>query len=229
MKHLILPFIAATTLFLLFSPSTTTATDDDNTIYDVTKKPLVAGKDYYVVPYKYGRLMGGFTWKLFKKDIFRCPHYYVPQVKDNNNYGEATAFFPKSGKNTVTLSTNLNIVFSNASPESGLPIICPESSNVWKVVTDTYAGVSYIELGGRKGTSDKSTWFTIEKYDAFTYKIRYCPPYESGQLSVCGTLGFVSSPNGGGQRLLGVNATHPIQFVFQTQPIPPKENAMYVI
>lgn len=217
MKHLIVPLAATTTLlFLLFSPPTTTATDGDDIIYDVMGQPLVPGQGYYIVPFKYENVGGGFRWE---QDT--SGHYHVSQVFANTDFGSPIAFFPKSSsQNTVTLSTDLNIVFPQYYPPK-VP------SNVWKVVTNEDSGISYVELGGEKGATDSSSsWFTIAEHDG-SYLIKYCP--KSGEPSVCGALAVVSPPDD--RRWLGVisNVSNALTFMLEPTQFFQKNNAKYVI
>ncbi|KMT03721.1 hypothetical protein BVRB_8g188700 [Beta vulgaris subsp. vulgaris] len=216
MKHLIL--FLASLYCAVTAAAITTITADDNSVYTVIGDPLLAGQDYYVVPYNYGDVGGGLTWKLKQELLAICPHYYVLQVEDNLNFGEPTAFFPSNSRqNQITLSNKLNILFSKVSPPASPPFVCPASSNVWKVVADDSTGIVYVELGGRKGRSrDTNSWFTIEELDEGGYQIKYCDSTKRKTASVCGGLGIVSL-NGG--RYLGVNATNPVAFAFETQQI----------
>ncbi|KAL2895046.1 Kunitz trypsin inhibitor 2 [Bienertia sinuspersici] len=218
MKHFLhLPILATTTLLLLLShPITSTNAED---VLDAYGNPLIPGQNYYVVPYSKND-GGGFAWAL-KKEVSLCPHFYVQPLDDSDGYGEYTTFVPKSYRqNTITVSSDLNIMFSDISLPPPPPIICRSTSSYWLLYDDSTSGMFFVRLGG--SLRNEESMFKIEKHEVHGYKIRYCPGqsysygYGYGDVAflgdvVCGDLGVVY---GYGGRWLGVNNTSPLAVMF---------------
>ncbi|KAL2927421.1 Miraculin [Bienertia sinuspersici] len=178
MKHFLhLPILATTTLLLLLIHPIISTTNED--VLDIHGRPLIPGHNYYIVSSKDG---GGFRWSLKKEFSILRPHYYVKPVDDYVEYGNYTTFIPKSSRqNTITVSSDLNIMFSDIK----LPRrhVCSwRTSNYWKLAADSTTGMLFVSLEGSQG--DEESMFKIEKHDVLGYKLRHCPsqPYAYGTV-----------------------------------------------
>lgn len=216
MKRHFLP--SATTTTLLFFLLLSTTANGYNFVYDTSGDPLVAGGEYYIVPFDYNPKGGGFTWKENKKFLALCPEFNIIQITDGTNYGQPTSFYSVGTKKTkITLSTEVNIVFPEVSPPKGLPVLCSSSSNIWKVVGNE------VELGGSKGDY-KDSLFTIEAHDQGGYIINYCPNKYS--KVGCGGLGIAIRD---GQRRLVVNNAKPLAVGFSHETIVDNIDGKYAV
>ncbi|KAI5678085.1 hypothetical protein M9H77_09035 [Catharanthus roseus] len=189
-------------LYALLSFSTVTK-QSPPAVLDADGHQLQPGSKYYIIPFHSGN-GGGLA--LSSKDI-PCPFYVMQENLEASN-GLPLRFLPaNSTQQTITLSSDLNIVFNAGT-------ICVQST-AWKVGgVDGKTGQRYVMSNGvigNPGEDTLSSWFKIEKMGN-GYKIVFCPSVCSFCKVVCGNLGVFRED---GIRWLGLNHDDPLVILFK--------------
>ncbi|PWA35940.1 alpha-amylase/subtilisin inhibitor [Artemisia annua] len=189
--NILIPTLLSTFLSLYVAssqPLQTTITTTTNA-FDFDGHEVQPGIKYYVAPSQSNDNGGGLS--LASRDGF-CPPFVV-QENSQLSKGLSLRFLPLDTKqNTITLSSDLNIVFNAAT-------ICVQST-VWRVSSggsgstdDMVTGRRYfVRSGGvvgRPGVGTVSNWFRIEKVGDIGYKFVFCPSVCSSCKVVCGDVG----------------------------------------
>ncbi|KAK9750771.1 hypothetical protein RND81_02G220800 [Saponaria officinalis] len=193
-----------TFLLLLLSTTTTTAT---TAVLDINGHPLKPNTPYYILPVIRGR-GGGLTMSP-KNTTSPCP-LYAAQEPQEISQGKPLKLYPSQKTQIITLSTDLNIVFS------AFAAYCRQSTG-WQLRHDDQTERRYVGLGvvtGAPGVATVSNWFKIEKSGSgvHDYKIVFCPSVCNFCKVLCGDIGvFVE---GDGRRLLGFSG-QPLLVMFK--------------
>lgn len=198
---------------LSFYLTTTATTTTVTTPFDSDGHEVQPGLKYYITPLQSNDTGGGLS--LAPRDGF-CPPFVV-QENTQLSKGLSLRFLPLDTKqNTITLSSDLNIVFNAAT-------ICVQSTE-WRLSTssggsgnndDMVSGRRYyVRSGGvvgRPGVGTVSNWFRIEKVEDMGYKFVFCPSVCSSCKIVCGDVGILEE---NGKRWLALY-DQPFVFTFK--------------
>lgn len=178
--------------FTLLASQLTEATTG-TAVLDVSRSKVRPGTDYYILPVIRGR-GGGLT---LASRNGSCPLNVVQEGFEVAN-GLPMKFYPIDPKaKVVTLSTDMNVVFSGAT-------ICVQST-VWRLQFDEATGRRYVGTGGvigNPGISTLSNWFKLDKMESSgDYKLVFCPGVCNFCKVICSDVGvFVEN----GKRWLGL-------------------------
>lgn len=192
--NILIPTLLSTflSLYLASSQPLQTTITTTTSAFDSDGHEVQPGIKYYIAPSQSNDNGGGLS--LASRDGF-CPPFVV-QENSQLSKGLTLRFLPLDTKqNTITLSSDLNIVFNAAT-------ICVQST-VWRVSSgggggsgstdDMVTGRRYfIRSGGvvgRPGVGTVSNWFRIEKFGDIGYKFVFCPSVCSSCKVVCGDVG----------------------------------------